>query len=172
MLDQTDIQRGRTWYLRRLAPLPFTTIMPDNWTNAASTSPVWAVLTGHGAVIQWRAADATQNFCRVNFRIPAGTSPQTPLLVQGLLMGTATAESIIIKCSKGSIAAGDSVGFDVANSTEQASISIAATWTVVTIAAITPAAAGDLIQIAFRPRTVADANCVQDKILGGLWLLA
>jgi hypothetical protein len=168
MLDQTDIQRGRTWYLRKAAPLHLSPV-PDNWTNAAATSPIWAPTTSAlGLRLYWRAVDTTHNWARVSFPLPAGCSPLTPILVQGLIIGTATAESIIIKTYKASLAAGDGSTFDTSNATEQASISIAATYQWVTLASITPVAAGDVIALAFRPRTVADANCVQDKWIEGV----
>jgi hypothetical protein len=92
--------------------------------------------------------------------------------VRGLIVGTATSETIIITCYKASWAAGDAAAFDTANSTEQASIAVAATYVVVTIATITPVAAGDVITLAFRPRTVADGNVTQFKGIESIWLEA
>jgi hypothetical protein len=58
MLDQTEVQRGRTWYLRKVTPLSLT-MVPDNWNNVASTSPVPMGTSGSagiGAGALWRPA--------------------------------------------------------------------------------------------------------------------
>jgi hypothetical protein len=173
-LSQAEIQRLRAWFLTKAAPLPLFAV-PDNWNNAASASPIWeggVAFGGAAAAIVWRPADTTQGWARLSFKVPAGCSPQTPLRVRGLIIGTATSENIIITCYKSSFAPGDTIAWDTANSTEQTSIAVAGTYVTVTIATITPVTAGDVIGLAFRPRTPADATVTQNKVLEAVWLEA
>lgn len=155
-----------TWFLSRAAPLPLVAL-PD-YGNETTRSPAY---TRAPMGMTWRAADATQDYARIAFKLPAGLDPARPLIVRGLMFGTAVSENIIIKTSSTSLSVGDSTAFSTSNNTEQSSIAIAANLVEVTIVTITPAAAGDTIMLAFRPRTTGDANVTQNKTLLNLWLV-
>lgn len=164
-----DVRELSTWFVRRAAPLPLVAV-PDYGFDTTKSPHYVPQSAGLGMGYRWTAGHATVDWARVALRVPAGCGIGTPLLVKGLIYGTVTSESIIVKAYKGLRNATDAVTFDTSNSTEQSSIAVAASLVEVTIAAITPTAGNQIVVIAFRPRTTADAHVTQDKVLLSVWL--
>jgi hypothetical protein len=152
--------RARTLVVRphNLTPIP-------DGGFGTTTSPYW-VNSGIATTLLWVAAHGTQNYARVAFRAPS----RTQLTIKALMTGTSTSEAIIIKTYKSSLRAGETPAWDTSNSTEQSSIAVATTLVEVTIASITPAAAGDVIVLGFRPRTTADGNVTSDKAIHAVYV--
>jgi hypothetical protein len=161
--------KAGTWdEMGRLGPpLPFPLdFMPPRYAVSTTQSP--ALNFGNqGSSLRWTGGQATQDKGSIQFMCPRGL--EGARTIKAMIIGTSTAEDIIIKTDKVSSAAGGAGTFTTTNSTEQTTINVGASLVIVTLASVT-LVAGQVYKIAFKPRTPADANIAQTKDFLAAWI--